>query len=633
MNSLIPIKLSLSEFSPSEFQFEELGLQVTFNHVTTSFKAPLGVLSMQLVNFPMVSVLYFKFVLWSKAQVVFESIASIQDLHTNKSLEQVLILTSPEDNDNSEKPRLLERKNSIRSLGTVKVFIEKEDTEVKHCQLCPVFENFSTVSERALEIIVEVNKGSQHTYSRIEELSMEIHELYQNKEITQERVKNIRCLLIGVNEKLKLLELYKERYEQVVFQIEEEQKSRENMQVSFKNACSEFLVNKTALENQVVVLDRKIKSLTEKNLRLENIDKVYNDFKTSKELEIKSLKARIKELEKNAIPHSITQELVTTLQTNSKFQENVGKMQKTEFDKVVQGYDSVLSQYQESLSTLNHENLSLSQSQERLLRLNSELQGQNDYLTRENLAFKSRLLESEKRLAYINELEDRMSNIKEQSEKVKEDYQVLREQMDKLSKRYHEGTRGLFADKRSLMESNKQLSEDNAKLKNDLNKINSELLNLQSRGKDGIFGVETGTFTFLNSQNIKLLKDIKDLCEVSNRIESEMLKEFSLVIRNIVEVSGKYLMLQRLQSRILMVLKDKDLENNILRDLIAKVQMGRPVYVPFRGDFIDNQLANFLNSSEKVVEVPFVRLEPGVYLFGSKRVVLRVEQLGIVSNF
>ena len=630
MNSLIPIKLSLTEFSPTDHSLDDLNLQVTFNHASTFFKPPFASLALQLVNFPMISILYLKFL--HKAQIVFESVASIQDLHTSNSIEQLVILTSPDDQDNSEKPRQLERKNLIKSLGTVRIYIEKEDTEVKHCQLCPVFENFSTVSERALEIIVEVNKNSQHPYTRIEELSMEIHELYQNKEITQERVKNIRCLLIGVNEKLKLLELYKERYEQVIFQIEEEQKSRENMQVSFKSACNDFLISKAALENQVLTLDRRIKSLSEKNLKLENIEKVFNDFKSTKELEIQMLKAKVLELNKNSTPHSITQEIVETLQKNSSFKENASKMQKNEFDKVTQGYEEILAQYQESLSDLTHENLSLTQMIDRLTKTNNEVISQNEYLARENLAFKSRLLECEKRLTYVKELEDQMTQHADQARQVKSDYEVLKQQMEKVSKRYHEGTRGLFNDKKSLLEGNKKLTDENSKLKEQINLLHNKYNELQSKAKDGSLGSETGTFTFLNSQNIKLLKDIKDLCEVSNRIESEMLKEFSLVIRNILEVSGKYLMLQRLQSRVLMVLKDKDVENNIIRDLIAKVQKGRPVYVPIRGDFVDNQLANFLNSSEKVIEVPFVRLEPGVYLFGTKRVVLRVEQIGIVSK-
>lgn len=632
MNSLLPIKLSISEFvtQDSKYSIEDLNLTIAFNQVTTYFKPPYSSLSMQLTNFPMASTLTFKFC--SKSAAIFESIASIQNFHNRKSIELVQTLVLIEESTYPEKNHPLERSKSIKSVGSFKLFIEKEDTEIKNCQLCPVFEHFSTVSERALEIIVEVNKNSQHPHTRIEELSMEIHELYQNKEITQERVKNIRCLLIGVNEKLKLLELYKERFEQAIVHIEEEQKSRENMQNSFKAACEEFLFSKSGLEAQILQLEKKVKSLNEKNLALSGIEMLHNDLKSSKDLEIQTLKATILNLQKNSAPHSVTVELVNTLTCNSQFKENIAKMQKNEFNKVTEGFESVIAEYQESLSNLSHENLALTQTNNKLNKLNNELKCENENLTNENISIKNKLLEYEKKMMHIKEIEDQMLKFETENIKVKNDYKSIQEQMDKISKRYHEGTRGLYNEKKNLIENNKLRIEENEKLREKLNSLQKDLLDLQKKSNSGGVGLETRTFTFLNTQNIKLLKDIKDLCEVSNKNESDMLEEFSLVIKTIVEISGKYLMLQRLQSRILEVLKDKDIENNILRDLISKVQKGRPVYVPVRGDYIDNQLANFLNSSPTVCEIPFVRLEPGVYLIGNKRVVLRVENIGIVSK-
>ena len=633
MNSLLPIKLSISEFitQDSKYHQDDLSLSITFNHITSHFKPPYHSLPFQLINFPMVSTLTFKFSI--KSSAVFESTASIQDFHNRKSLELLPTLTFIEESSYPEKNHPLERTKSLKSCGSFKLTLEKEDTEIKNCQLCPVFEHFSTVSERALEIILEVNKNSQHPRSRIDELSMEIHELYQNKEITQDRVKNIRCLLIGVNEKLKLLELYKERYEQVIVQIEEEQKSRENMQASFKGACEEFLVSKGVLEAQILQLEKQVKILNEKNIGLTRIEKMYNDLKINKELEIETLKATILNLQKSLNPNRASTELISTLTSNSEFKENVGKMQKNEFSKVTQGFEAVILQYQETLSTLSHENLGLTQTVNKLNKLNNELTIKNDYLTTENFSIRNKFLELEKEAMHIKDIEDQMFKFEKENTKVKNDYKCLQEQMDKISKKYHEGTRGLFNDKKKLIDNNKLNVEENGKLKEQVNQLQKQLLALQRKSNDGTAGFETRTFSFLNSQNIKLLKDIKDLCEVSNKIESDMLEEFSLVIKTIVEVSGKYLMLQRLQTRILAVLKDKDVENNILRDLISKVQKGRPVYIPVRGDFIDNQLANFLNSSPAVIEIPFVRLEPSVYLIGNKRVVLRVENIGIVSNF
>ena len=49
-------------------------------------------------------------------------------------------------------------------------------------------------------------------------------------------------------------------------------------------------------------------------------------------------------------------------------------------------------------------------------------------------------------------------------------------------------------------------------------------------------------------------------------------------------------------------------------------------YVPFKGDPIDEALANFLNNFHEKgkLQVMFIRLQPGVYSFGSKKVCIRV---------
>lgn len=49
-------------------------------------------------------------------------------------------------------------------------------------------------------------------------------------------------------------------------------------------------------------------------------------------------------------------------------------------------------------------------------------------------------------------------------------------------------------------------------------------------------------------------------------------------------------------------------------------------YVPFKGDPIDEALSNFLNNfhDKTKLQVMFVRLQPSVYSFGTKKVVFRV---------
>ena len=156
-----------------------------------------------------------------------------------------------------------------------------------------------------------------------------------------------------------------------------------------------------------------------------------------------------------------------------------------------------------------------------------------------------------------------------------------------------------------------------------------KFLDVQSRTYDSTQD-SCVSLTELARQNLQLLQDSKDLCEASNKLEQNMLSEYQVVVLSLMQISSQHLMLQRLMSRVLVFVQDKEAEILELRGVMGEIQKQKVTYVPVKGDFIDNQLANFLNSMAAPCEVPFTRLEPGIYLFGSKRVVLRVENIGIV---
>ena len=66
--------------------------------------------------------------------------------------------------------------------------------------------------------------------------------------------------------------------------------------------------------------------------------------------------------------------------------------------------------------------------------------------------------------------------------------------------------------------------------------------------------------------------------------------------------------------------------------MIAELEKGRELYIPVNGDLIDNYLDNYINSKSDKLEVPFVRLHHGMYLFWTKKVAIRIENSGIVRN-
>lgn len=100
-----------------------------------------------------------------------------------------------------------------------------------------------------------------------------------------------------------------------------------------------------------------------------------------------------------------------------------------------------------------------------------------------------------------------------------------------------------------------------------------------------------------------------------------------------LSLSEKYLLSQRSLKKLYFLYCEKEEEIPTLREMIAELEKGRELYIPVNGDLIDNYLANYINSKSTKLPVPFVRLYHGMYLFGSKKVIIRIENSGIVSNF
>ena len=70
------------------------------------------------------------------------------------------------------------------------------------------------------------------------------------------------------------------------------------------------------------------------------------------------------------------------------------------------------------------------------------------------------------------------------------------------------------------------------------------------------------------------------------------------------------------------------MENNILKNYIIELKAKVAVYVPIKGDPIDQRVAEFINNypDRQKLKVMFMRDHEGVYDFGSKRVNVRVFQ-------
>ena len=70
---------------------------------------------------------------------------------------------------------------------------------------------------------------------------------------------------------------------------------------------------------------------------------------------------------------------------------------------------------------------------------------------------------------------------------------------------------------------------------------------------------------------------------------------------------------------------DKEFEIENMRTVLAEIKNRLPQYVPIEDDPIDIALSEYLNSCDLPVSIPFKREEEGIYVFGTKKVFLKLE--------
>ena len=485
------------------------------------------------------------------------------------------------------------------------------------------YQNFLEVDERVFELTQSIKECfSANSAENLELLGLENLNLEEVQDFSPKTLKNLKCLLFGINEKLKVLDILKDKLNYSEKTLSEEVSKRTKIQENFRNTCIEFLDQKKNAQNKVSELTSEVRCLTQINLDLNRRLKEFEEYKKDKELEIEILVSQAKLLESKLKPSNY-QEIEMNLTKDDKVKKTEGILKLGSEDLL-----AIISEYEESLKMVTSENEQLRQTLNAASIAHEEILNINFKLSQDSVVFNSILLEHEAKKNYTLDQENQIIKLKKDLSAILAENNSLQSHIKLLTQNHQEASEKLYNEKFVLSESNKKLTEDYINLKSSFNSLENNYLKLQSKSYENS-QTSSLSYTLLTEQNLRILQDSKDYCELTERLESALVNENTLMVINFINISENHLLLQRLLSRVLLFMRDRELENCLLRECVNQLQKQRVVYVPARGDFIDNQLANYLNSSLTPCEVPFVRIEPGIYLFGTKRVVLKVENVGI----
>ena len=107
-------------------------------------------------------------------------------------------------------------------------------------------------------------------------------------------------------------------------------------------------------------------------------------------------------------------------------------------------------------------------------------------------------------------------------------------------------------------------------------------------------------------------------------MQKEVLKQSDYI----VSVQEKCYQSNKQSLEILESLKDAEDEIEVLKSYIVDLKARIAVYIPVKGDATDKKLAEYINNypDRQKLKIMFLRESEGVYEFGSKRVMVKVER-------
>lgn len=485
------------------------------------------------------------------------------------------------------------------------------------------FEIFSQESHKTLDSVLDICLNTQkQKYAPSDLLQFESISIPQVDDLTPQTHKSIRCMLIGINQKLKVYDHLCSSLHKANLKIIEEQSKSEKNREEFRNTCRKLLEQREKMQNEISRMSGQIKDLNLKILNQEMQGKCFEDFKTLKELEILSLQQQIENLRKG-YQSSSSPFLPLSSDPLSPSPSPIPQSPHNQ-----PNLNEALNSYLETIDSLTKENESLRQTIIKQSQSHDHLIADFNELRQEVITLTSSIIGFESQTSYQEELEAQIKKLEEDLKKSRIDFDNLQTQFKQIGFNYETTFKELYQEKFDLIQHNKRVSKELSDLHEKFINLQNDYLELQSKNYNNSH-VNTLSFTLLTNQNLKLLQDSKDFCEFANKLEDKLIKENNYMSSNYIEISENYLILQRLLSRILIYIRDRELENSLLRESVDRLQRQKIVYVPLRNDYIDVQLACFINSSPVPIEVPFIRISPGIYLFGTKRVVLKAENMEI----
>ena len=192
-----------------------------------------------------------------------------------------------------------------------------------------------------------------------------------------------------------------------------------------------------------------------------------------------------------------------------------------------------------------------------------------------------------------------------------------------------------------------QVLSDDSQIKQDLSilfanhedlltKLSSSSLSLEN-SYSTLLSTENKLLLFINTQTTleqecciqsdlkQFIEDFSALQQVYKSTRAEILKTLDSGCDFMLKESEKVLDECKKVDGMIDFIDEKEYEIENMRTVLSDIKNRTPTYVPIDNDPVDIALAEFLNSCDQPVSIPFTRENEGIYTFGTKKVFLKLE--------
>lgn len=439
--------------------------------------------------------------------------------------------------------------------------------------------------------------------------------------LNAQEAEHLRTLVIGLNEKLRSLQLLQREVQNMRAKLQDSFTARRTLQASIETTTKQ-LKDQADKQDQVHAQLIKDRERAVEGLRRQHMQ--WKDLCQKEEALESQLALANAELQKHSAEAENFAEMqahIRRLQAELKLSEQQREQLRTQYLQSLKDFEGRYQELQESIESLTNNKSALQVSLREASQELAEQRKRNDNLASENLKLRADITHMESDIQNISDESKQLTN----AHKLALDHEAAAE---RLQEALHRSSQNFEANLQELKSHNEELLQQKVDLDTHLSTLENELqvkvdqVNDLTRSKFQLAAERQTLQQLLLVRNDleQINTELKHKADLNSDLQQQLLKELLIVSNYLLALSEQTFT----SKRSVLALKDqllaKEEEAIQLQQLLKTMQQKRALYIPYPNDPVDQALAAYLNSRPEELLVPLVREAAGAYKYGQRQV-------------